>query len=163
AVVSVLLVRLTTATATASTTATATAGTTATATAGTTATATAGTTATLSATPVPTSTAALVAFVSFDSLPKAPRPSGRRPTPARGKTCMARKIARYVSWLGYKTQVYNVGSYRRARLGSHQSHSFFDPRNETGLAARREVALAALDDMIVFLGGGGDVAIYDAT
>jgi broad specificity phosphatase PhoE/predicted kinase len=83
--------------------------------------------------------------------------------PARGKTFIARKIARYLSWLGNRTRVFNVGSYRRARLGSHQHHSFFDPRNETGQAARRDVALAALDDMLEFLRGGGDIAIYDAT
>jgi broad specificity phosphatase PhoE/predicted kinase len=83
--------------------------------------------------------------------------------PARGKTFIARKIARYLSWLGHRTQVFNVGSYRRERLGSHQHHSFFDPRNEAGQAARREVALAALDDMLNFLRGGGDIAIYDAT
>ncbi|HEY5242799.1 MAG TPA: 6-phosphofructo-2-kinase/fructose-2,6-bisphosphatase [Polyangiaceae bacterium] len=83
--------------------------------------------------------------------------------PARGKTFIARKIARYLSWLGHRTRVFNVGSYRRARLGSHQHHSFFDPRNETGQAARRDVALAALDDMLEFLRGEGDIAIYDAT
>jgi broad specificity phosphatase PhoE/predicted kinase len=83
--------------------------------------------------------------------------------PARGKTFIARKIARYLSWLGNKTGVFNVGSYRRARLGSHQHHSFFDPRNETGHNARRDVALAALDDMLAFLRDGGDIAIYDAT
>ena len=83
--------------------------------------------------------------------------------PARGKTFIARKIARYLSWLGHRTRVFNVGSYRRARLGSHQHHSFFDPRNEHGQAARRDVALAALDDMLEFLRGGGDIAIYDAT
>jgi broad specificity phosphatase PhoE/predicted kinase len=83
--------------------------------------------------------------------------------PARGKTFIARKIARYLSWLGHRTQVYNVGSYRRARLGSHQRHSFFDPQNVAGQAARRDVALAALDDMLEFLRGGGDIAIYDAT
>jgi broad specificity phosphatase PhoE/predicted kinase len=83
--------------------------------------------------------------------------------PARGKTFIARKIARYLSWLGHETRVFNVGSYRRSRLGSHQRHSFFDPRNEAGNAARREVALAALDDGISFLCGGGDIAIYDAT
>jgi broad specificity phosphatase PhoE/predicted kinase len=83
--------------------------------------------------------------------------------PARGKTFIARKIARYLSWLGHRTQVFNVGSYRRERLGSHQRHSFFDPRNEAGQAARREVALAALDDMLAFLAAGGDIGIYDAT
>jgi broad specificity phosphatase PhoE/predicted kinase len=83
--------------------------------------------------------------------------------PARGKTFIARKIARYLSWLGNRTRVFNVGSYRRERLGSHQHHSFFDPRNDAGQAARREVALAALDDMLNFLRDGGDIAIYDAT
>ena len=83
--------------------------------------------------------------------------------PARGKTFIARKIARYLSWLGHRTQVFNVGSYRRERHGSRQHHSFFDPRNDAGQAARRDVALAALDDMLAFLKEGGDIAIYDAT
>ncbi len=83
--------------------------------------------------------------------------------PARGKTFIARKIARYLSWLGYRTQVFNVGSYRRERHGSRQHHSFFDPRNDAGQAARRDVALAALDDMLAFLKEGGDIAMYDAT
>ncbi len=83
--------------------------------------------------------------------------------PARGKTFMARKLARFLSWLGHRTQVFNVGAYRRERLGSHQRHSFFDPRNEAAKNARLDVALAALDDMLAFLRGGGDVAIYDAT
>jgi broad specificity phosphatase PhoE len=83
--------------------------------------------------------------------------------PARGKTFIARKVARYLSWLGHETRVYNVGAYRRSRLGSHQHHSFFDPRNEAANIARRSVALAALDDMLSFLSGGGQIAIYDAT
>jgi broad specificity phosphatase PhoE len=83
--------------------------------------------------------------------------------PARGKTFIARKIARYLTWLGHETEVYNVGSYRRARLGSRQHHSFFDPRNEVAKAARLEVALDALRDMLGYLRGGGDIAIYDAT
>jgi broad specificity phosphatase PhoE/predicted kinase len=83
--------------------------------------------------------------------------------PARGKTFISRKVARYLSWMGHKTQVFNVGSYRRARIGSHQRHSFFDPRNEVGQAARLDVALAALDDMLAFLDAGGEIGIYDAT
>ncbi len=83
--------------------------------------------------------------------------------PARGKTFIARKMARYVSWLGHDTRVYNVGSYRRLRLGSQQHHSFVDPQNEAANAARLQVALAALEDMIDFARGGGDIVIYDAT
>lgn len=83
--------------------------------------------------------------------------------PARGKTFIARKIARYLSWLGYATRVFNVGAYRREKVGA-QSHVFFDPANASGNEARRQVALEALDDMIAFFSrGGGDVAIYDAT
>jgi broad specificity phosphatase PhoE/predicted kinase len=83
--------------------------------------------------------------------------------PARGKTFMARKIARYLAWLGHDTRIFNVGTYRRRRYGSRQPHSFFDPDNEAAQAARTEVALDALDDLLAFLDDGGDVAIYDAT
>jgi broad specificity phosphatase PhoE/predicted kinase len=84
--------------------------------------------------------------------------------PARGKTFIARKVARYLSWLGHKTRVYNVGAYRRERLGSHQHHSFYDPANEAGQAARLEMAMAALDDMLRWMQDeGGEVGIYDAT
>ena len=71
--------------------------------------------------------------------------------PARGKTFIARKVARYLSWLGHKTRVFNVGAYRRERLGSRQPHSFFDPANEAGNVARLEMATAALDDMLGWL------------
>lgn len=83
--------------------------------------------------------------------------------PARGKTYIARKIARYLSWLGHRTRVFNVGAYRRERLGSHLSHEFFDPDNPAGEDARRQMALAALDDMLAWLRAVGEVAIYDAT
>ena len=57
--------------------------------------------------------------------------------PARGKTFVARKIARYLSWLGYRTRVFNVGEYRRSRVGANQPAEFFDPENETSRDARR--------------------------
>ena len=40
--------------------------------------------------------------------------------PARGKTFVARKLQRYLSWLGYRTLWVNVGDYRRARAGAKQ-------------------------------------------
>ena len=61
--------------------------------------------------------------------------------PARGKTYTAKKLARYLLWLGYNAQVFNVGNYRRSRLGAHQTHEFFDPHNEAGVNARRELAM----------------------
>jgi len=83
--------------------------------------------------------------------------------PARGKTFIARKVARYLGWLGIEARVFNVGNYRRERLGSRQPAAFFDPNNPEGLAARHQMAMAALDDMFSWLDGGGEVAIYDAT
>jgi len=84
--------------------------------------------------------------------------------PARGKTFMARKLARYLGWLGYACSVFNVGNYRRATFGAEVPASFFDPGNEDGVAARRNVALAALDDLVDWhRERGGQISIYDAT
>ncbi|TFH24413.1 MAG: fructose-2,6-bisphosphatase [Myxococcales bacterium] len=83
--------------------------------------------------------------------------------PARGKSYTGRKIGRYLKWLGYRTRVFNVGEYRRERVGAQQPHDFFDPDNPEGLAARRELALEAVADMVEWFREGGQVAIYDAT
>jgi broad specificity phosphatase PhoE/predicted kinase len=83
--------------------------------------------------------------------------------PARGKSYTARKLVRYLRWQGIKARVFNVGAYRRERLGSGQPAQFFDPDNERGVNARRDMAMAALDDVILWLNGTGQVAIYDAT
>jgi broad specificity phosphatase PhoE/predicted kinase len=82
--------------------------------------------------------------------------------PARGKSYIARKLARYLAWLGHRTRVYNVGSYRRAAFGN-QPATFFDPSNSDGAAARQQAAEEALTDACEFLAGSGNVAIYDAT
>lgn len=83
--------------------------------------------------------------------------------PARGKTYIARKIAGYLSWLGHPTRTFNVGAYRRERLGARMDHTFFDPKNDVANEQRMQVALEALDDMCNWLRTEGEVAIYDAT
>lgn len=83
--------------------------------------------------------------------------------PARGKSYIARKVARYLSWLGHPTRVFNVGSYRRSHIGSGQPNEFFDPENQEGRRALHDLAMTALDDLLDWLGKGGEVAIYDAT
>jgi broad specificity phosphatase PhoE/predicted kinase len=83
--------------------------------------------------------------------------------PARGKSYVARKLVRYLGWLGYRARVFNVGSYRRRTLAGRQDHSFFDPTQPEALAARREVARLALDDMLGWLRSEGDVGVFDAT
>ena len=83
--------------------------------------------------------------------------------PARGKSFTARKLAGYLSWLGYPTEVFNVGQRRRTQLGPGQSHEFFDPRNKDAVAQRRALAEDVLGEAFTYLRGDGRVAIYDAT
>ncbi|GAM22625.1 hypothetical protein SAMD00019534_058000 [Acytostelium subglobosum LB1] len=83
--------------------------------------------------------------------------------PARGKTYVARKICRMLNWMLVPAKVFNVGEYRRNRIGAGQSHDFFDPSNPDGIKARLHMAVAALDDMISWMHNGGRVGIYDAT
>ncbi|MSP23618.1 MAG: fructose-2,6-bisphosphatase [Myxococcales bacterium] len=83
--------------------------------------------------------------------------------PARGKSFLARKICRYLRWLGHAARIFNVGSYRRERLGDHKPAAFFDPNNPEGSEARQLVADAALDDALRWLKTEGTVALYDAT
>jgi broad specificity phosphatase PhoE len=86
--------------------------------------------------------------------------------PARGKTFMARRLKRHISWMGYRCEIYNVGNYRRKFLGANQPAMFFDPLNAEGEAARRYVAEMAFDEMISSMATPNDpieIAIFDAT
>jgi len=84
--------------------------------------------------------------------------------PARGKTYISRKVARYLNWLGFKCGVFNIGEYRRMICGTKEcTADFFDPANNEAVKARNECANMALQDLIKFLNEGGDVAIYDGT
>jgi broad specificity phosphatase PhoE/predicted kinase len=83
--------------------------------------------------------------------------------PARGKSYIARKLARYLRWRGLDTRVFNVGMYRREIVGSQVSHAFFDPDNPAGRADRLRVAKLALEDLLRWLSEGGRIGIYDAT
>jgi 6-phosphofructo-2-kinase len=43
--------------------------------------------------------------------------------PARGKSYITKKIARYLNWLQHDTKIFNVGERRRVAAGSSQSHA----------------------------------------
>src|SRR5262245_7210953 len=83
--------------------------------------------------------------------------------PARGKTFVARKLQRYLSWLGYRSLWVNVGDYRRERAGARQPAAYFAPDNESTRGEREGFARAALDDLLKWFREGGEVGIYDAT
>lgn len=87
--------------------------------------------------------------------------------PARGKSYIVNMIVRYLKWIGFEAEVFNVGSYRR-KMGLQSADSnFFDANNEDGKRVREELAMAVQDTMYEWLHSGEDgkrrVAIFDAT
>jgi broad specificity phosphatase PhoE/predicted kinase len=84
--------------------------------------------------------------------------------PARGKTYIAKKLARYLRWIGLDTKVFNVGEYRRQNCGASKTHDFYHPHNDEAKKQRMECARLALADMQQFLlKDGGKAAVFDAT
>jgi broad specificity phosphatase PhoE/predicted kinase len=83
--------------------------------------------------------------------------------PARGKTYVARKLERYLGWCGFPTRVFNVGDYRREKVGAKKEAAFFDPDDPGTRALRRALAMDVLDTALAWLDEGGRIAIYDAT
>ncbi|CAG2108496.1 unnamed protein product [Medioppia subpectinata] len=84
--------------------------------------------------------------------------------PARGKTYIAKKLTRYLNWIGINTRVFNVGEYRRQATKAYRNHDFFRPDNKDALIIRNKCAVDALEDMCTWLEEGtGEVAVYDAT
>src|SRR5262245_10098588 len=83
--------------------------------------------------------------------------------PARGKTFVARKLQRYLSWFGYRTRLVNVGDYRRRSAGAKQPAGYFAPDNEATREEREGFAMTALRDLLDWFKEGGGAGIYDAT
>lgn len=89
--------------------------------------------------------------------------------PARGKSYIVRKLARYLNWLQHGTRVFNVGERRRsARNTTNQvlphSADFFDPTDPKFVKLRDILALEALNDLLDWLAyRGGTIGILDAT
>uniref|UniRef100_A0A1I8P6R5 6-phosphofructo-2-kinase domain-containing protein n=1 Tax=Stomoxys calcitrans TaxID=35570 RepID=A0A1I8P6R5_STOCA len=84
--------------------------------------------------------------------------------PARGKTFISKKLARYLNWIGICTRVFNLGEYRRHATTAYKSHEFFRADNEEAMAIRNRCANQALHDSCEWLlSGQGSVAVFDAT
>jgi len=83
--------------------------------------------------------------------------------PARGKTYMAKKLTRYLNWIGINTRVFNNGDYVRHCTSSYNDHNFFRGDNAEARNLRRQCALRAMSDAFQWLQEGGDVAVFDAT
>ncbi|XP_063685942.1 6-phosphofructo-2-kinase/fructose-2,6-bisphosphatase-like isoform X4 [Bolinopsis microptera] len=85
--------------------------------------------------------------------------------PARGKSYIAHRLARYLNWIGIKSKVFNVGSVRRELVGVNMPCDYYDPNNTTGAQSRRMVASHVLDTIVDWFKADPDnsVAILDAT
>lgn len=84
--------------------------------------------------------------------------------PARGKSTMARKIARTIELDDLQVRVFNNGELRRTLSeGDTSSPDFFAPNNEDGLALRDKYARMNLERARDFLADSGKVAIIDAS
>ena len=86
--------------------------------------------------------------------------------PARGKSFIAKRLKRYLSWSSHKTRTFNAGNQRRKMLeGKVEMESdFFDADNKEAAALRERMANMALDSAFEwFRKEDGRFAIFDAT
>ena len=108
--------------------------------------------------------------------------------PARGKSFISHKLYAFLNWSGTRTQIFNAGQKRRlaepedtqavsaakgqavaAAAGprpmqrERSAASFFDPTDPDAKAAREEIAMETLDELLRWFEAGGEVGIYDAT
>lgn len=85
--------------------------------------------------------------------------------PATGKTHIANRIVRYLSFfLDIPTKIFNVGDYRRKLFGAQLPATFFDHSNEEFMSKRLEACDGALEDLIAFMKEDGvRVGVLDST
>lgn len=82
--------------------------------------------------------------------------------PGRGKTYIARKIARYLRWIAYRTRAFSLAKYRLDQMGS-KTAEFFDPTSSSNYQTRNSLIMEALEDTCRYLARGGEIAIIDGT
>ncbi|KAJ8599459.1 hypothetical protein CTAYLR_008050 [Chrysophaeum taylorii] len=89
--------------------------------------------------------------------------------PARGKSVISSKLYSFLRWTGLSVRSFNVGQYRRMSATesdgriSNAHASFFADTDESNAAFREALAMHALDDLLAWLDGGGEVGLFDAT
>lgn len=83
--------------------------------------------------------------------------------PGRGKTYIARKVARYLRWINYRTRAFSLARYRIERCGARQPAVFFDNANSNNVGLRLELLSTAVEDLLQYLNRGGECAILDGT
>ncbi|WVR07686.1 hypothetical protein IAU60_004728 [Kwoniella sp. DSM 27419] len=92
--------------------------------------------------------------------------------PARGKSYLSNKLMRYLRWLEYNVDVFNVGQLRRSKARSalqegkgkvDHSATYFSHSNAEATKLREQLAEESLESLISWLKKEGNVGIMDAT
>ncbi|KAF8682618.1 Bifunctional 6-phosphofructo-2-kinase fructose-2,6-bisphosphate 2-phosphatase [Rhizoctonia solani] len=90
--------------------------------------------------------------------------------PARGKSYLSNKLTRYLKWLEYDVEVFNVGQLRRSKArakkeksGITEDHtaSYFSHSDDKASQLREALAEECLENLISWLKKGGNVAIHE--
>ena len=85
--------------------------------------------------------------------------------PGRGKTHIARRLAKYLSFFhNMEVEIFSVTEYRRKNCNDFRGADWFDPSNSAAKDMRNTYNQAAIDNMVMFLNSHeSGVAIFDAT
>ncbi len=85
--------------------------------------------------------------------------------PARGKTHIARRLARYLEFFhAQPVKIFNVADYRREKYSGLKDAEWFDSANTEGVEARDECNVLAINDLVAHLNEHEDgVAILDSS
>lgn len=84
--------------------------------------------------------------------------------PARGKSFLSRKLAKFLVWIGHDTKVFSIGQYRRELIKKSVDSKFFDNDDSENLRLRENCVYRIVDDMTNFLDfSNGKIGIIDGT
>jgi predicted kinase len=83
--------------------------------------------------------------------------------PARGKSFLARKIAKFLIWSGFETKVFSIGQFRRELIDKRFDIRFFNNDNQKALKLRDDCVIRVVEDMFTYLLNKGKIAIIDGT
>jgi broad specificity phosphatase PhoE/predicted kinase len=87
--------------------------------------------------------------------------------PARGKSYIANKVNSYFNWRGIRSDIFNVGKFRRKTMADTLGASacFFSGSNSDGKNKREELAMAVLNDALQWMCQDNEpcIAVFDAT
>lgn len=75
--------------------------------------------------------------------------------PARGKSYIVKMIIRYLRWIGYEADVFNVGSYRR-KVGLAGIDAAYFAEGREASANREQLAMAVQEMMYEWLQNSED-------